>query len=91
MPDQSSRREFLRKLATGLPALAAGAALTQVGVTATYFGDKNDPESLVSELSASPRVMRLKEEQGTNPKVYYLVRRFAMRLDVKRIAFWPTF
>ena len=40
---------------------------------ATYFGDKNDPESLVSELSASPRVMRLKEEQGTNPKVYYLV------------------
>lgn len=40
---------------------------------ATYFGDKNDPESLVSELIASPRVMRLKEEQGTNPKVYYLV------------------
>jgi molybdopterin-containing oxidoreductase family iron-sulfur binding subunit len=40
---------------------------------ATYFGDKNDPESLVSELIASQRVMRLKEEQGTNPKVYYLV------------------
>jgi len=40
---------------------------------ATYFGDKNDPDSLVSELIGSPRVMRLKEEQGTNPKVYYLV------------------
>ena len=39
---------------------------------ATYFGDKNDPDSLVSELIGSPRVMRLKEEQGTNPKVYYL-------------------
>ncbi len=40
---------------------------------ATYFGDRNDPESLVSELIGGPRVMRLKEEQGTNPKVYYLV------------------
>ncbi len=40
---------------------------------ATYFGDKNDPESLVSDLISSPRVMRLKEEQGTEPKVYYLV------------------
>jgi Fe-S-cluster-containing dehydrogenase component len=40
---------------------------------ATYFGDKNDPDSLVSELISSPRVMRLKEEQGTDPKVYYLV------------------
>lgn len=39
---------------------------------ATYFGDKNDPDSFVSELISSPRAMRLKEEQGTNPKVYYL-------------------
>ena len=40
---------------------------------ATYFGDANLPDSLVSELIASPNVMRLKEELGTNPKVYYLV------------------
>ena len=40
---------------------------------AMHFGDMNDPDSLVSELKASPRVMRLKEEQGTDPKVYYLV------------------
>jgi molybdopterin-containing oxidoreductase family iron-sulfur binding subunit len=40
---------------------------------ATFFGDKNDPESLVSELIGTERVMRLKEEHGTNPKVYYLV------------------
>ena len=40
---------------------------------ATYFGDANDPTSLVSEIVASPHVMRLKEELGTKPKVYYLV------------------
>lgn len=40
---------------------------------ATYFGDANDPDSLVSELIASPNVMRLKEELGTEPRVYYLV------------------
>ena len=44
---------------------------------ATYFGDKNDPESLVNELisrgTASGKPMRLKEELGTEPKVYYLL------------------
>jgi molybdopterin-containing oxidoreductase family iron-sulfur binding subunit len=39
---------------------------------ATFFGDGNDPDSLVSELIASPNVMRLKEELGTEPRVYYL-------------------
>lgn len=39
---------------------------------ATFFGDLNDPESLVSELKSSPRVTRLKEDLGTQPKVYYL-------------------
>jgi molybdopterin-containing oxidoreductase family iron-sulfur binding subunit len=39
---------------------------------ATYFGDANDPDSLVAELIASPNVMRLKEELGTEPKVFYL-------------------
>jgi len=40
---------------------------------ATYYGDLNNPHSLVSELVASERMMRLKENLGTNPKVYYLV------------------
>ncbi len=40
---------------------------------ATLFGDANDPNSLVSEMIAQPNVMRLKEELGTKPKVYYLV------------------
>ena len=39
---------------------------------ATYFGDANDPDSLVSELIGSPNVMRLKEDLGTEPRVYYL-------------------
>lgn len=40
---------------------------------ATYFGDLNDPSSLVSELAALTNATRLKEELGTEPKVYYLV------------------
>jgi molybdopterin-containing oxidoreductase family iron-sulfur binding subunit len=40
---------------------------------ATYFGDLNDPESLVAQRAASPNAVRLKEELGTQPKVYYLL------------------
>jgi len=40
---------------------------------ATFFGDANEPTSLVSELIAKSKTMRLKEELGTQPKVYYLV------------------
>jgi molybdopterin-containing oxidoreductase family iron-sulfur binding subunit len=39
---------------------------------ARYFGDLDDPDSLVSQLAASPRAFRLQEEMGTKPKVYYL-------------------
>ncbi len=40
---------------------------------ATYFGDYNDEQSLVHELVGSDRMMRLKEELGTEPKTFYLV------------------
>jgi len=40
---------------------------------ATYFGDANDPDALVTELISGNNVMRLKEELGTKPRVYYLV------------------
>ncbi|MBI3243483.1 MAG: 4Fe-4S dicluster domain-containing protein [Chloroflexi bacterium] len=40
---------------------------------ATLFGDANDPESLVSEMIHKPNVIRLKEELGTQPRVYYLI------------------
>lgn len=39
---------------------------------ATYFGDKKDNFSLVSELLKHNRVMRLKENLGTEPRVYYI-------------------
>ncbi len=40
---------------------------------ATYFGDASNPSSLVAQLIHSPRAIRLKEEAGTEPSVYYLV------------------
>ena len=39
---------------------------------ARYFGDLDNPDSIVSRLSRSPRAYRLQEELGTEPKVYYL-------------------
>jgi len=39
---------------------------------ATYFGDANDSDSLISELIALPNAFRLKEEVGTHPSVYYI-------------------
>ena len=40
---------------------------------ATFFGDLNDSTALISELAASTNVTRLKEELGTEPKVFYLL------------------
>ena len=40
---------------------------------ATYFGDYADKDSLVHELVGSSRTMRLREELGTEPRVFYLV------------------
>ncbi len=40
---------------------------------ATIFGDLNDPEALVTELAASSNAIRLKEDLGTEPKVFYLL------------------
>ena len=40
---------------------------------ATYFGDGNDPDSLVVETITANNVVRLKEEMGTEPKTYYLL------------------
>ena len=39
---------------------------------AIAFGDLNDPQSEVSQLSQSPRAYRLLDELGTEPKVSYL-------------------
>lgn len=39
---------------------------------ARYFGDLNDPNSVVSQLIKGSRVYRLREDMSTNPRVYYL-------------------
>lgn len=39
---------------------------------AMYFGDKNDPQSLVSELIKKENVWTLKADLGTQPRVYYI-------------------
>jgi molybdopterin-containing oxidoreductase family iron-sulfur binding subunit len=40
---------------------------------ATFFGDLNDPGSLIAELALSPRASRLREDQGTKPTTFYLM------------------
>ncbi|MHA6522892.1 4Fe-4S dicluster domain-containing protein [Tessaracoccus sp. G1721] len=40
---------------------------------ATYFGDRNDPDSLVNELIRTHQVQTLLPHMGTKPRVYYIV------------------
>ena len=39
---------------------------------AMYFGDRNDPGSLVNELRAGRQVLRMHADAGTEPRVYYV-------------------
>lgn len=41
-------------------------------VQARHFGDLNDPDSNVSRLLRTRRVFRLKEELGTEPRIWYV-------------------
>jgi molybdopterin-containing oxidoreductase family iron-sulfur binding subunit len=47
-------------------------ATTCIG-RATYFGDENDPDALVTELVAKHRVQTLLPHHGTKPRVFYIV------------------
>jgi molybdopterin-containing oxidoreductase family iron-sulfur binding subunit len=40
---------------------------------ATYFGDANDPDSVVAELIAKNNVQTLLPHHGTKPRVFYIV------------------
>ncbi len=46
-------------------------ATTCIG-RATYFGDANDPESLVTELVTKNQVQTLLPHMGTKPRVFYI-------------------
>ncbi len=41
--------------------------------SATYFGDINDPQALITKLIHKSNVIKYKEELGTKPMVYYIV------------------
>lgn len=47
-------------------------ATTCIG-RATYFGDANDPDSLVQELVTKNNVQTLLPHKGTSPRVFYVV------------------
>jgi len=47
-------------------------ACEAVGCGALFVGDLNDPYSKVSELVTSGSVKRIREDLGTEPKVYYI-------------------
>ena len=73
--DGGSPKGNARKCHFCLHRLEAGqlpACVTSCIGHATYFGDANDTSSLVSELIGRPEAHRLKEELGTQPRVYYL-------------------
>jgi molybdopterin-containing oxidoreductase family iron-sulfur binding subunit len=73
--DGSSPVGNARKCHFCLHRLEAGqlpACVTSCIGHATFFGDANDPGSLVAELIGRPEARRLKEELGTQPRVYYL-------------------
>jgi molybdopterin-containing oxidoreductase family iron-sulfur binding subunit len=47
-------------------------ACERIGAGALVFGDLNDPDSEISRIIAENRVQGLREDLGTEPKVYYL-------------------
>jgi len=47
-------------------------ACEQAGHSAISVGDLNDPGSNVSQLISNHSVKRIREDLGTDPKVYYI-------------------
>ena len=59
-------------LTPGVDAEATPACVNICPVDARVFGDLNDPESRVSQTIAANPTLRLREELGTEPSVYYI-------------------
>ncbi|MEZ4517103.1 MAG: hypothetical protein R3C44_09805 [Chloroflexota bacterium] len=56
----------------GVDAAATPACVVACAYGARVFGDLNDPESPASKALEGREVYRIKEELGTEPRVYYL-------------------
>ncbi|MGD2050552.1 MAG: 4Fe-4S dicluster domain-containing protein, partial [Chloroflexota bacterium] len=59
-------------LTPGVDQAATPACVVACPAGARLFGDLNDPESPVSKVLADHSSFRLKENLGTEPRVYYL-------------------
>jgi len=59
-------------LVPGVDREATPACVVECPVQARFFGDLNDPDSTVSRLLATRPHIRLREDLGTSPRVYYL-------------------
>lgn len=73
--DDGSPIDAVRKCHFCLHRLESGmlpACVTTCVGGAMYFGDKTDPNSLVSELSAKRQTIRINESEGTEPRIIYL-------------------
>jgi phenylacetyl-CoA:acceptor oxidoreductase subunit 1 len=65
-------RGLMLGLKPGIDPDATPACVVACPVKARAFGDLNDPESNVSLLLKEHHYYRLREDLGTNPRVYYL-------------------
>lgn len=65
-------RGLANGLKPGVDKDATPACVVACPVGARVFGDLNDPESNVSKLLAKYPSFRLRDDLGTNPRVYYL-------------------
>jgi phenylacetyl-CoA:acceptor oxidoreductase subunit 1 len=59
-------------LKPGIDEEATPACVVTCPMGARKFGDLNDPESEVSRLIKNNPYFRLREDLGTDPRVYYL-------------------
>lgn len=69
---QRIERGLALGLTPGVDREATPACVTECPVQARFFGDLNDPQSTVSRLLAERPSLRLREDLGTSPRVYYL-------------------
>lgn len=63
---------YQRGLTPGVDAEVTPACVNICPVRARHFGDLNDPNSDVSRIIAETPTLRLREDLGTEPNVYYI-------------------